>query len=143
MFSCAQMRVKKAHCRFAQKGKKITGNHLNGPQRGRHNPGSHSQHICMYWHQRRPDERKRRSHQLGQVCFCLKDKKHRYFKIKVNRSPWVAQSFKHLPWLQVMISGSWDQVRLPAQWEGLLVPLPLCLPLPLLVCSLSVSLSST
>ena len=52
---------------------------------------------------------------------------------------WVAQSVKHLPLTQVMISGSWDGVPCPAPHSvgSLLVPLPL----PLLLLSLSLSLA--
>ena len=50
-------------------------------------------------------------------------------------SAWVAQSVKHLPLAQLMISGSWD--RAPHQAlcsaRSLLLPLPLSLPFPLLV----------
>ena len=56
---------------------------------------------------------------------------------------WVAQSVKHLPLAQVMITGSWDQApchRAPCSVGSLLLPLPLP-PLPLLVCSLTLSLS--
>jgi len=54
---------------------------------------------------------------------------------------WVAQSVKHLPSAQVMISGSQDRVphQAPSSVGSLLLPLPL--PLCLLVLSLSLPLS--
>ena len=56
-----------------------------------------------------------------------------------RRDTWVAQSVKHLPSAQVMISGSWDGVphRAPCSAESLLLSLPLLLPP--LVLSLSLS----
>jgi len=47
---------------------------------------------------------------------------------------WVAQSVKHLPLAQVMIPGSWDGVL--AHWGA---GFSLCLPLPMLVLSVSLS----
>ena len=50
----------------------------------------------------------------------------------------MAQLVKHQPSAPVMISGAWieSHIRIPAQWEGLL----LLLPLPLLILSPSLSL---
>ena len=57
---------------------------------------------------------------------------------------WVAQSVKHLPLAQVMISRSWDQI--PCQDPGsegiLLLLLPLLLPLLILSCACALSLSN-
>ena len=54
---------------------------------------------------------------------------------------WVAQSVKHLPLAQVMISESWDQAlrQAPCSEGSLLLPLPLPLPI---TCSPSLSLSN-
>ena len=55
---------------------------------------------------------------------------------------WVAQSVKHLPSAQIMISGSWDQVlyQAPYSMESLLLSLPLH-NYPQHFCALSLSLS--
>ena len=59
-------------------------------------------------------------------------------KSKEPQGTWVVQSVKHLPWAQVMILGSWDPAP---HGESLLLPLPLLLPLIMLSCLLSLSLS--
>ena len=60
-----------------------------------------------------------------------------------RRDTWVAQSVKHLPSAQVMISGSWDGAlhQAPCSVGSLILLLPLQLPLFMLPFSLSLSLS--
>ena len=47
------------------------------------------------------------------------------FKNLRNRCTWVAHSMKHLPSVQVMISGSQDPAQAPCSAGGLLLPVPL------------------
>ena len=59
-------------------------------------------------------------------------------KDEEGRGAWVAQSVKHLPSAQLIITGSWDRAhhRAPCSVGSLLLPLPLLLPLLVLALSL-------
>ena len=59
------------------------------------------------------------------------------FQIQVYWGPWVAQSVKHLPFAQVMISWSWDGALCWAPCSTGSLLLPLTVPLPLLVLTVS------
>ena len=74
---------------------------------------------------------------INDQMFNWKTVSSRFLKIHLWHA-WVAQSVKHLPSAQVMISGSWDWVPhgVPYSAGSLLLPLPLPLPT-VYVCMLS------